>query len=84
TNTNPDSEKETIVFNDERDSKRLDFDLSVKDCNIMGVLGVVATKGRGVEIENNSFSDVADFIIEITVLPRNEVEEGSYDILKYE
>jgi len=84
TNTNPDSEKETIVFNDERDSKRLDFDLSVKDCNIMGVLGVVATKGRGVEIENNSFSDVADFIIEVTVLPRNEVEEGSYDILKYE
>lgn len=52
-----------IFFNDTRDYNRFDFDLFVRNCILNEATYAVVTKGRGVTLENNLFSNVSQAII---------------------
>lgn len=73
----------TRLFMDEREYKRLDFDLKVLRCSIQNWQRVVQTWGRGVELRDNFFNAITENIVRLEVKPRGEVETGSSNIQTY-
>lgn len=73
----------SILFNDEREYKRIDFDLKVIECDISFFQTIVKTWGRGVELLRTNFGAVSGVIIDLTVKEAYDIEEGNENIQKF-
>lgn len=77
------AEKTGIVFRDDREYERLDFDIKITECTISYASDVVVTKGRGVEIFRSNFNNISHNIILTKIPPSYMVDPGQWDIQQY-
>ncbi len=80
---NPTAESDGTMFLDARTYKRLDFDIHLKNSTFAYASKLVVAWGRGVNIEMCNMNNITHQIIKINYHPREQIEEGPYDIQKY-
>jgi len=80
---NPAAESDGTMFLDARTYKRLDFDIHLKNSTFSYASKLVVAWGRGVNIEGCNMNNITHQIIKINYHPREQIEEGPYDIQKY-
>lgn len=77
-------ESGSTLFSDDRGYRRLDLDITIRNCTISNINTVVTARGRGVWVIGCAFSAIPGNIIKILVSPRENVEEGTNDVQTYE